>query len=63
MFGDKMQLKILPYALAVAQSQSMKLNRFELLFRIATEQPNSPCPPPPLGGNACQFENCKPASS
>lgn len=34
--NDIMQLEILPYALAVAQSQSTKLNRFELLFRTVT---------------------------
>lgn len=31
--NDIMQLEILLYALAVAQSQSTKLNRFALLFR------------------------------
>lgn len=31
--NDIMHLEILPYALTVAQSQSRKLNRFELLFR------------------------------
>lgn len=36
MVSDKMQLEILPYALAVAQSQSMKLNRIKLLFRTVT---------------------------
>lgn len=29
-------MEILPYALAVAQSQSTKLNRFELLFRTVS---------------------------
>lgn len=32
--NDIMQLEILPYA--VAQSQSLKLKRFELLFRTVT---------------------------
>lgn len=34
--NDIMQLEVLLYALAVAQSQSMKLKRFELLFRTVT---------------------------
>lgn len=34
--SDKTQLEILPCALAVAQSQSVKLNRIELLFRTVT---------------------------
>lgn len=34
--SDKMQLEILPYAVEVAQSQSMKLNRIKLLFRTVT---------------------------
>lgn len=34
--NDIMQLEVLPYGLAVTQSQSMKLKRFELLFRTVT---------------------------
>lgn len=34
--NDIMQLEVLLYALAVAQSQSTKLKRFELLFRTVT---------------------------
>lgn len=34
--NDIMQWEILPYALVVAQSQSIKLKRFELLFRTVT---------------------------
>ena len=36
MVSYKTQLEILPYALAVAQTQAVKLNRIELLFRTVT---------------------------
>lgn len=34
--NDIMWLEVLPYALAVAQSQSTKLKKSELLFRTVT---------------------------
>jgi len=36
MVSGETQLEILPSALAVARSQSVKLNRIELLFRTVT---------------------------
>lgn len=44
--NDIMQLEILPYALAVAQSQSTKLNRFELLLLNSLIHLTSMCFPP-----------------